>query len=360
MTEAASGAPVQSGSPGFASRVRGCLSGGALGDQLGYAVEYSSWQEIEARIGAGLQDFGQLDGPRHFSGVTQLTLYTLDGLTEALEWANAGVAADEAACLWLAYLRWYATQDGRFPDSAPEPQPRWIDGQAVLHHRRSPGETCLSALTTGEMGTPTRPLNREARDGGALVRSAPFGLLPFVSAETVYKLTVDGAAITHGHPSAQHSAAAFSGIIRMIVQEDAALPDAVRAAAARAGRESAATGVAPALRRALELAAGTQPEPADTPGSGHAEEALAAAIRAVLATAGAATPEEHCRRALAAAVGRRAGSAAIGSMAGQLLGALYGESALPEAWLRTAEAPELVREMANRFLALTQAPEQPA
>ncbi|MFD1214456.1 ADP-ribosylglycohydrolase family protein, partial [Arthrobacter sp. GCM10027362] len=249
MTNHASDASTRPAPPDFASRVRGCLLGGALGDQLGHAVEYGSWHEIEARIGTGLRDFSQLDGPGHFSDDTQLTLYTVDGLTEALEWANAGVAADEAACLWLAYLRWYATQDGRFPDSGPEPQPRWIDHQEVLHHRRSPGEACLSALATGEMGTRARPLNRQARDGGALVRSAPFGLLPFVSAEAVYRLTLDGAAITHGHPAAQHSAAAFSGIIRLIVQEGSGLADAVRAAAARAEREAAAPGVASALRR---------------------------------------------------------------------------------------------------------------
>ena len=125
--------------PGYASRVRGCLLGGALGDQLGAAVASDSFDVISGRFGAdGLRDFSQLPEPGHFTDDTQLTLYTLDGLTEALEWANAGTAADEAACLWLAYLRWYATQEGRFPDNAPAPQPRWIDSQSVLHARRAP------------------------------------------------------------------------------------------------------------------------------------------------------------------------------------------------------------------------------
>ena len=39
-----------------------------------------------------------------------MTLYTADGLLEALEWANDGVAPDINACLWLAYLRWLGTQ----------------------------------------------------------------------------------------------------------------------------------------------------------------------------------------------------------------------------------------------------------
>ncbi|NKX50352.1 ADP-ribosylglycohydrolase family protein [Arthrobacter deserti] len=355
----ASGASAQPALPDYPSRLRGCLLGGSLGDQLGYAVEYSGWEEIEARFGGALRDFAQLQDPARFSDDTQLTLYTLDGLIEALEWANAGVAADEAACLWLAYLRWYATQDGRFPEAAPEPQPRWIDGQAVLHQRRSPEEACLSALATGEMGTVARPLNPEARGSGALVRSAPFGLVPFVSAETVYKLTVDGAAITHGHPSARHSAPAFSGLIRAIVHGGAGLPEAVRASAERAGREAAAPGVATALLKGLELAAGGTLPPAELAAAlgaePVAEEVLATGVYAVLATAGAATPEEHFRLALAAAVNHDGASASTGSVAGQLLGALYGEACLPQAWLQAAEAPGLVLQMAGLFLAQTQA-----
>ena len=66
-----------------------------------------------------------------------MTLYTVDGLVEALEWANSGVGADANACLWLAYLRWLDTQGEPAP-SGSRPQPRWIDAQQVLRHRRAP------------------------------------------------------------------------------------------------------------------------------------------------------------------------------------------------------------------------------
>jgi ADP-ribosylglycohydrolase len=84
-----------------------------------------------------------------------------------------------------------------------------------------------------------------------------------------------------------------------------------------------------------------------------AEEVLAVAVYAVLATGGAASPEEHCRLALAAAVNHDGASASTGSVAGQLLGAFYGEAGLPRDWLLASEAPELVRAMADRFLAQT-------
>ena len=96
-----------------------CL-GGALGDSLGYAVEFDSIAAIRGRFGpAGLQDFAALDGGSHFSDDTQMTLYTVDGLVEALEWANSGVGADANACLWLAYLRWLDTQGEPAPDRLP-------------------------------------------------------------------------------------------------------------------------------------------------------------------------------------------------------------------------------------------------
>ncbi len=191
-----------------------------MGDSLGYAVEFDSIAAIRARYGSGgLTSFAQLDGRSHFSDDTQMTLYTVDGLVEALEWANDGLAADEIACLWLAYLRWLATQDVAVASSAPVPQPRWIDAQEVLRHRRAPGNACLSGLATGGNGNSCTAGQRRLqrlRHCDAFcppVRTHP----PHISREAVYKLSSDAASLTHGHPSARLSAAAFSLLIHNIV-----------------------------------------------------------------------------------------------------------------------------------------------
>jgi hypothetical protein len=53
--------------PSLESRIHGCLLGGALGDSLGYAVEFDSIEAIRRRFGAGgLTDFSALDGGSHF------------------------------------------------------------------------------------------------------------------------------------------------------------------------------------------------------------------------------------------------------------------------------------------------------
>lgn len=377
--------------PSPKSRIHGCLLGGALGDSLGYAVEFDSITAIRDRFGdAGLRDFAALDGGTHFSDDTQMTLYTVDGLVEALEWANAGVGADANACLWLAYLRWLDTQGVPVPDPAPKPQPRWIDRQPVLRQRRSPGKACLSGLATGEMGTAYRPVNPESKGCGTVMRSAPFGLIPHIPADAVYKLSADAAALTHGHPSARQSAAVFSLLIHSLVQGET-LQTAARTAAEHVRSDPEAV---PELRERLDAAlrlAGVTPSDATAQdrsaqdrsaehgtaaagtvallspedlvrelGEGWvAEEALAVGLYAVLATAkgdeGPRPPVEHFKAAVALAVNHSGDSDSTGSIAGNILGAYYGEACLPADWLEALEAPEVVRGMADQLVSVTSA-----
>ena len=360
------------------SRIHGCLLGGALGDSLGYAVEFDDISAIRSRFGpAGLRDFSALDGGSHFSDDTQMTLYTVDGLVEALEWANEGTAADANACVWLAYLRWLATQGVPVPTSAPAPQPRWIDSQAVMKHRRAPGNACLSGLATGEMGTVYRPVNPDSKGCGTVMRSAPFGLIPHIPAEAVYKLSSDAASLTHGHRSARQSAGTFSLLIHALMGGQS-LTEAARYALDHArGQADAEPALIERLERTLRLAAeaGADSAAVLSPedlvrelGEGWvAEEALAVALYSVLATApgpdsaaGTATPgaavqlpEEHFRRAVALAVNHSGDSDSTGSIAGNILGAFYGEECLPAEWLDALEAPDVIREMAGQLVSVT-------
>ncbi|MGW9414169.1 ADP-ribosylglycohydrolase family protein [Arthrobacter cupressi] len=356
--------PVTSSAPTPQSRILGCLLGGALGDSLGYAVEFDPIDTIRARFGAeGLTSFGQLDGGSHFSDDTQMTLYTVDGLLEALEWANDGVAADETACLWLAYLRWLATQGVETPSSAPVPQPRWIDGHEVLRHRRSPGNACLSGLSGGEMGTVARPVNPDSKGCGTVMRSAPFGLIPHIGEAAVYKLSAGAASLTHGHPSARQSAAAFSVLIHRILAGAEVRDAAQHALEVVENLPDADPDLVKRLRRALELTARELPAGAALSpeelvgqlGEGWvAEEALAVGLYAVLATdAGGQDPAAHFRKAVALALNHSGDSDSTASIAGNILGARYGEEALPADWLAELEAPELIRGMGERLIAVT-------
>lgn len=65
---------------------RGCLVGGAVGDALGYAVEFLNEQEIFGRYGKnGITAYTLRDGVAEISDDTQMTLFTASGL---LEWCR--------------------------------------------------------------------------------------------------------------------------------------------------------------------------------------------------------------------------------------------------------------------------------
>lgn len=320
-----------------ADRIRGCLLGGALGDALGFAP--------------GDQDAEP--GLLRFSSGTQLTLYTVDGLVDALEWANDGVAADETACLWLAYLRWLATQGEAPPSHAPVPPPRWIDAQVLLRQRRAPCPASISGLRSGEMGTRKRPVNPGAADAGTVARSAPFGLLPYVPADTLDRIAMDAAALTHGHPSAHHSAAVVCTLVRSVVTGSGTLREAVADAVTRAqvcGIPELGAGIETAVSRAD---AGAEPGTGchGVDGSTGAVDALAAAVYAVLAGDTGDGPQEHFRAAVALAADD--GGSAAGALAGGILGAFYGRAALPGEWLAVLEGADVVTAMADALVRVT-------
>ena len=66
-----------------ASRRLACLLGGALGDALGYRVEFQRWAEIEREYGPDGIRLAACKGPLVVSDDTQMTLFTLEGMARA-------------------------------------------------------------------------------------------------------------------------------------------------------------------------------------------------------------------------------------------------------------------------------------
>ena len=233
------------------------------------------------------------------------------------------------------------------------------------------------------MGTSARPVNPGSKDFGTVVRSAPFGLIPHIAPDAVYKLSADAASLTHGHPAARQAAGIFSLLVHRLVSGEG-LTDAASSVTAHA---RALGGVEPELPERLEAALSlatrgvvTPEELTHTLGDGRtAEEALAVALYAVLATlpgadsgnAGAddggtndgggtyddvvadTLPVRHFREAVSLAVSHGGQGDATGSLAGNILGAFYGEECLPADWLESLEAPEAIRGMAKLLVGVT-------
>lgn len=98
----------------YRDKIRGSLLGGAVGDALGYPVEFSSWSEIQRAYGEkGIQDY-TLDDRTGFallSDDTQMTLFTADGiLIYSTRGHLRGIAGAPGNYVYNSYLNWLATQ----------------------------------------------------------------------------------------------------------------------------------------------------------------------------------------------------------------------------------------------------------
>ncbi|WP_104165602.1 ADP-ribosylglycohydrolase family protein [Arthrobacter sp. SX1312] len=342
----AAGDARQGAAAAYEDRVLGCLLGTMAGDA--YGLLYA----------AGDDPLPALVDPSDLavSDATHLTLYTVDGLTDALEWANDGVAADETACLWLAYLRWLTRQGEHLPPRAPAAPARWLDRQEDILPVHEPDADTVRALLTGEMGTRARPLNPEAEGAGALMRSAPFGLVPRIPASLVERLTVEAAALTHGSAAARATAALYSGVIRSLAIDGLTLEEAVLAERGEERHLAEDTGTDPARAASEGVTAHRSPAERTGADATTAAATLETALQAAREGASAASPRQQLAAALAhaAAAGRPDASPVVAaSLAGGIVGALHGTIALPDAYLTAPGAAGVVRSMARTLLKAT-------
>lgn len=324
------GALVTRPEPTTAQRFRGCLLGGAVGDALGADVEFASMRAIHARYGLdGVTSYVTSDGMGRITDDTQMTLFTAEGLIRAdNRYADRGLC-HVPRTIYRSYLRWLLTQDGdpqRIPwDPEFKSEPSgWLVTEQALWARRAPGQTCLSALRSGEMGTTDKAIN-DSKGCGGVMRVAPIGLI----AEHPFGLAVHTAAITHTHPTGYLAAGAFAAIIGRIMKGEA-----LRAAVLGAldsfqpwgdSRESINSLIA-ALALA-DLEPDPSPEIVERLGGGWvAEEALAISCYCALTA-------RDFRHGVLAAVNHSGDSDSTGAMCGDLLVAILGPDAIPTAWI---------------------------
>ncbi|MFF4561171.1 ADP-ribosylglycohydrolase family protein [Streptomyces sp. NPDC001435] len=343
----------------YRARVRGCLIGGALGDALGYPVEFSSLDRIRAAHGArGVT--GLVPGAHgvvgRISDDTQMTLFTAEALVQAHARERAkGIGGAWSLLLRQAYERWLETQSKPGPDQAAPTEggasPAGLITEAWLFARRAPGNACLSGVAQMYAPDPWlaldgRPgqVNPDSKGCGAVMRSAPFGLVN--PADAAFAMAARGAQITHGHPTGYYAAGALAAIVAHLVAGDSlegSVLRALRQLETHPGHEETSA----ALREAVELAAQGTPtaEKVESLGEGWvAEQALAIGVYCALA-------EPRVPDALLLAVNHSGDSDSTGSICGNLLGARHGDVGLPHAWVERVEGRARVAALADDLAA---------
>ncbi|WP_329457338.1 ADP-ribosylglycohydrolase family protein [Streptomyces sp. NBC_01497] len=329
----------------FRSRVRGCLLGGGIGDALGAGAsgavpEPGSLPEEVDLVPA----YGRRGA---VTWATQLTLFTADGLIRAQISRDRG-HWHPPTDVHRACLRWYATQRDWGPDERRADN-GWLAMEEWLYARRDPALPLLLGLGDEVMGTRAEPKNPRAADPGAVLRSAPFGLLVGWEPELVGLLAAECAVHTHGHPAACLSASAYAVIVHGLARRaplEAAVGAALKLLAAEPGHEP----VTAALTEALQSVRAGVPDVhrvAALGAPGGAENALAVAVYCALVA-------EDLRHGLSLATAGPTARAAA-PLCGALLGTWHGETALPPLWLAELEGRGTLLELADDFaMELTQ------
>lgn len=329
-------------------RIRGCLIGGAVGDALGYPVEFMAEREIFAKYGErGITDYDLTAGKALISDDTQMTLYTANGLLFGTTGAKRIGLKQFSYVPHIAssYKDWYCAQTGD-PNKTGT---AWLNDIPEMHKRRAPGTTCLLSLAQEHFGTVEAPINNSKGCGGVM-RVAPIGLyfdaIPFDDSD---RIGAEAAAVTHGHELGYLPAAMLVHIIRLLSQTEISVADAVRDA------EKAMALLFPQAKHLPELLALTDEalllaEDPDTDdlaaihqlGEGWvAEETLAISIYC------AARYPDDFEKAVVASVNHSGDSDSTGAVTGNILGAALGLHAIPEKYLNDLERKDIVLELAD-------------
>lgn len=335
-------------------KCRGSLIGGAIGDALGYVVEFSSLNAIRKKYGEnGIVDYVlNPDGIAEFSDDTQMSLFTAEGLLSAVVGGKT-FEKDIVPHISTAYEHWYYTQ-GRAPLIMRK---SWLTHVKALWSRRAPGNTCLSALQTISLPKGAPVINNSKGCGGVM-RVAPIGIFSaahprLIDLEHAGYLAGHAADITHKHPLSTYSSMALAMIVADCIGHDNADQEKFRFIVINRvfklldlyfKEEMRLSELQELVQKALDLAIS---EKTDTNairelGEGWvAEETLAIAVFSVMRYI---DDFEMCIRC---AVNHDGDSDSTGAVAGNIIGAILGYNAIPQNYLTNLELHDVLLSVAD-------------
>lgn len=335
-------------------KIRGCLVGGAVGDALGYAVEFQRESNIFSRFGKdGITKY-ELDiknGKALISDDTQMTLFTATGI---LAQSDDGLLYD----IEQSYYDWLITQFYSFEEAKKiEVHNSWLRNVPELFSPRAPGNTCLSALenriksnekTISYIGS---AINNSKGCGG-IMRVAPIGFITGTDIKIVDKLAAEAAAITHSNSLGYMPSAVLAHIINRIVYpvSDLSLKEVVLEAKDTImtifkGDENLQI-LADIIDFAVELSENTGNDLDNIHRLGEgwvAEETLGIALYCSLRY------QDDFSKAIIASVNHNGDSDSTGAVTGNILGAMFGYSAIEQKWKNDLELLDVILKVSDKL-----------
>ena len=319
------------------SMIRGSILGGAIGDALGYQIEF--------KRGIKEKEVTRFNGRGIISDDTQMTLFTAN----ALIWRETrkmirGIAMSPVDAIYLGYKDWLDTQK----NTNSEISISWIKEIPELNETRFPGNTCLSALSSNKKGTIEEPINN-SKGCGTVMRVAPIGL--YISdTHEAGKIAAESSAITHGHPLGIIPSYVLASMLNLILNKNldilSSLKESINNLKNNYNKfnDNDLEYFISLMDKAIEFANSDLPDQEAIYKLGEgwvAEEALAIAIYSCLKYSNSFEDAVVC------SVNHDGDSDSTGAIAGNIIGAYLGEEAIPDYYLSNLELYDVISEIAD-------------
>lgn len=328
------------------SKYKACLLGGAIGDALGYTVEFMREKEIFSYYGEnGITEYELRNNKAIISDDTQMTLFTANGL---LLGAKDGSYIHS---IYDCYKEWFVAQNCEYKIKLKlrSMLVSWLMDVPELWQRRAPGFTCLNAISSGKMGSVRNPIN-DSKGCGGVMRVAPVGLF-FKDISKISQtdmISAEASAITHGHELGYIPSACFAHIVNLVSHSDILLKDAVSDSVSHMKKlfpnAEYIDYFCRLMNKAMKLS-GKNISDLDAIhelGEGWvAEETLAIAVYCALKY------ENDFEKAIIASVNHNGDSDSTGAVTGNIIGAYLGMEAIPEKFLENLEIKDVISEIAE-------------
>lgn len=345
----------------YKNKVLGSMIGGAVGDALGYPVEFMNYYQILQKYGRnGITRYElNSDGIAEISDDTQMSLFTANGMLFCFtRFATyGGLGASPSDYIRDSYLEWLQTQTGEIDYT--EVHYNWIRDVEQLHIKRAPGLTCISAL---QNIADHKAVVNDSKGCGGIMRVAPIALFAAkpISAHDYPLCLMDfakeagkAAALTHKHPLGYIPAAFLSALVQKLMPYSYLCPNQLRECIDVCF--SVVTKLYPEhqahidymqklVNKAIQLSAQNKSdiEAISQLGEGWvAEETLAIAIYCVFKY------PDNFEKAIIASVNHSGDSDSTGAVTGNIMGALLGYDAIPDYYKENLELRWLIEELAD-------------
>lgn len=328
---------------------RGSMLGMAVGDAMGNAIDRCTLDDIRLTYGPnGLLGYDLVNGYAEVTSYTQLAAFSANGLLLGLTRGKLdGNMTLLVRYIGLALKEWSRSQQF----SEAERNFCWLSTVPELKRRRCMDTRLLDALSRG-LGTPENPSYR-SDSPSSLTAVVPIALMApdwGLTQEEIDRMGAETVALTHGSPEAFISGAVLSHVLSLLLQDEQMpaaeiLHDTINSVQQQFGRDfGQTTHIWELLQYAEILAASdrfTQMEAMERLHCRTAPEVLAGTLYACLTCHG------DFDAAMITAVNHSGRSAAVGALAGAILGLKMGDSALPEFYLESLEPARLLMELAS-------------